>query len=174
MGQISRAGIFRYLESRTTNGLFSMKNLPRITTCFLTQKLWKCLITQQLFGKQSCRINSTFPVNWIKCVSLLRCLSHYNSSNITGFFLTLTRRESDVPLSTQYLKSTKDLESKKYLVPTSMKSKLLKEGGVSLINYVQSDCNTPSDRDHFVQMLQRHMKVDSYGTCEHNKDLPKQ
>lgn len=40
--------------------------------------------------------------------------------------------------------------------------------------YVQSDCGTPSDRDNLVKMLSKHIKVDSYGTCEHNKDLPKQ
>ena len=79
-----------------------------------------------------------------------------------------------MPLTTQYLQSINDLESRRYLVPTSLKSKLLNTGTVALVNYVQSDCNTPSDRDNFVQMLQKHLHVDSYGACEHNKELPKQ
>ena len=79
-----------------------------------------------------------------------------------------------MPLTTQYLKDVKDLETKRYIVPTDVKSKLIKDEGLALVSYVQSDCNTPSDRDHFVQMLQKYIKVDSYGACEHNKDLPEQ
>ena len=31
---------------------------------------------------------------------------------------------------------------------------------------------TPSDRDIYVKALMEHIKVDSYGSCLHNKDLP--
>ncbi len=86
----------------------------------------------------------------------------------------LFRRESDMPLTTLFLGSITDLESERYRVATSEKSRLIREENLALVSYVQSDCNTPSDRDHFVQMLQRHIKVDSFGACEHNKDLPRQ
>ena len=38
--------------------------------------------------------------------------------------------------------------------------------------YVQSGCNPPSDRDEYVAELMKYIKVDSYGACLHNKDLP--
>ncbi len=79
-----------------------------------------------------------------------------------------------MPLTTLYLKSTEELEDKRYLVPTSVKSQLMRDEDLALVSYVQSDCGALSDRDHFVQMLQRFIRVDSYGACEHNKDLPKQ
>ena len=82
------------------------------------------------------------------------------------------KRQSDYPITTQYLSSIEELISTKYLVPTSDKTEFLAELG--LVAYVHSDCGVPSDRDHLMQMLNRYVKVDSYGTCQHNKDLPKQ
>ena len=79
-----------------------------------------------------------------------------------------------MPLTTQYLRSVRDLESQNYFLSTEKKNEFRRKEGLALVNYVQSDCNTPSDRDHFVQMLQKHIPVDSYGLCEHNKDLPAQ
>ncbi len=54
-----------------------------------------------------------------------------------------------------------------------MKNKLIKDEGLGLVAYVQSSCDTPSGRDEFVQDLMKHVKIDSYGHCLHNKDLPK-
>ena len=82
------------------------------------------------------------------------------------------RRESHYPLATQWLESLEVLETKKYLISTRAKSNLRRTEGLALLNYVQSDCGAYSDRDNFVRMLQRHLKVDSYGRCLHNKDLP--
>ena len=82
------------------------------------------------------------------------------------------RRESDFPLTLQYLESLDWLMSTKYLVPTAEKTSLQSE--LAPLVYVQSDCGTPSDRDSLVQLLMKEMKVDSYGTCVHNKDLPDQ
>ena len=58
-------------------------------------------------------------------------------------------------------------------MPVKEKNRLIREG-LALVAYVQSDCGTPSDRDHLVQMLQQHIAIDSYGSCLHNKDLPEQ
>lgn len=46
--------------------------------------------------------------------------------------------------------------------------------GLAPVVYVQSGCNPPSDRDHYVKELMRYIKIDSYGTCLHNKDLPEE
>ena len=46
--------------------------------------------------------------------------------------------------------------------------------GLAPVVYVQSGCDPPSDRDHYVKELMRYIKIDSYGTCLHNKDLPEE
>lgn len=44
--------------------------------------------------------------------------------------------------------------------------------GLAAVLYVQSGCNPPSDRDEYVAELMKYIKIDSYGACLHNKDLP--
>ena len=83
------------------------------------------------------------------------------------------RRESDFPLTMLHVNNITSLESKEYLVSTAYKNKLLAEG-LALVNYVQSDCDAPSDRDHFVRMMMKYIPVDSYGQCLNNKQLPLQ
>ena len=82
------------------------------------------------------------------------------------------KRESDFTILTQYLTSIDDLESPKYLVATETKNRLQKENNLAPVAYIQSDCTTPSDRDIYVKALMQHIKIDSYGKCLHNKDLP--
>ena len=82
------------------------------------------------------------------------------------------KRESDYPVPMQFLKSQQQLEKTDYMVSIEEKNRRLSD--LALVNYVHSDCNTPSDRDHLVKMLQRYIKVDSYGQCVHNKDLPEE
>ncbi|CAI9728030.1 alpha-1,3-fucosyltransferase 10-like [Octopus vulgaris] len=81
------------------------------------------------------------------------------------------RRESDYPISTQHLPTLEWLQDTTYLLPTSEKTRYQSE--LAPILYVHSDCDTPSDRDTYVKYLQKYMKIDSYGSCLHNKDLPK-
>ena len=75
-------------------------------------------------------------------------------------------RYSSFPLVTQHLESIEWLLDP--VRPTSLKSK----GDIGLVMYLQSDCNAPSDRDTYVEELMKYVKVDSYGECVHNKDLP--
>lgn len=87
---------------------------------------------------------------------------------ISLFNMTATpSRYSTYPLMTQYLHSLEAL-MKPPLVPPADKGK----GGIGLVLYLQSDCGTPSDRDTYVAELMKHVQVDSYGKCLHNKDLP--
>ena len=81
-------------------------------------------------------------------------------------------RHSDYTLVTQAIEDKNWLENTKYLVPTAEKNRHLAE--LAPVLYVQSDCFTPADRDNYVEMLMKQIKVDSYGTCLHNKELPKQ
>lgn len=54
------------------------------------------------------------------------------------------------------------------------KNKLQEEEDLAPVMFLQSDCSTPLDRDSYVEELMKHIKVDSYGMCLHNKDLPLQ
>ena len=82
------------------------------------------------------------------------------------------KRASDLTLVTQYLSSIEDLEDKKFLVSTKEKNRLQDAENLASIAYIQSDCVCPSDRDVYVEELMKYIKVDSYGSCLHNKDLP--
>lgn len=37
--------------------------------------------------------------------------------------------------------------------------------------YIQSDCDTASERDYYVLELMKHIRVDSYGACINNAQL---
>ena len=94
----------------------------------------------------------------------------HHQATIELFNHTATfRRNSDYPLVTQFLTSLETLLSKpKYR--TDQKSK----EGLAAVVYVQSACSAPSDRDTYVSELMKHIDVDSYGACLHNKNLPEQ
>ena len=81
------------------------------------------------------------------------------------------RQESDFPLTTQYLESINSLSSSRYLVPLLTKNTLL-HADLAPVVYVQSGCDTPSMRDQWVEQFMKHVKVDSYGACLNNKQLP--
>ena len=92
---------------------------------------------------------------------------------MTLFNYTATfKRESDYPLTTQFLPNLEYLRSQKYLVKLQDKNKYRKKEKLAPIFYIQSDCNTPSNRDKYVKLLQKYIKVDSYGKCNNNKKLP--
>merc|ERR1719412_3069990 len=81
------------------------------------------------------------------------------------------RRSSSMPLTTQYLEGIDMITDPSFVVPLSTKNQLIREGQAP-VAYVQSGCSTPSGRDDWVEELMKHIKVDSYGECLHNKDLP--
>lgn len=58
----------------------------------------------------------------------------------------------------------------RYFVNTNTKNKLL--ANLAPILYLQSDCDTPIGRDNVVKQLMKHIDIDSYGACLHNKDFP--
>ena len=87
---------------------------------------------------------------------------------ISLFNLTSTcSRYSNFPLVSRHLDTIQRLANPVW-VRTSMKSK----GDIGLVMYLYSNCNPPSDRDTYVKELMKYVKVDSYGRCLHNKDLP--
>ncbi|CAL4235795.1 unnamed protein product, partial [Meganyctiphanes norvegica] len=88
--------------------------------------------------------------------------------NLTGTF----RRESSFPITLQHLHSLEALTDTEEWLPGEIKSDLLESGELAPIMYIQSDCDTPAQRDTFVEELQKYIQIDSYGTCLHNRDLP--
>lgn len=59
-----------------------------------------------------------------------------------------------------------------YIVPLSEKNRLIQDEDLALVAYVQSSCDTPSGRDDYVSQLMKHIRVDSYGLCLQNRQLP--
>lgn len=89
-------------------------------------------------------------------------LHHFN-------FTSSFSRHSDMPLTTYYLTDAENLTTPTYVVPIGEKS-LHKDK--ALVLFMQSDCDTMSGRDDYVKELMNYIKVDSYGTCLKNKNLP--
>ena len=81
------------------------------------------------------------------------------------------KQQSSYPISTQYIMSQSYL-LKPLVYSVFEKDKIKKELGLASVAYIQTGCNPPSDRDAYIQELMKHIKVDSYGKCLHNKDLP--
>lgn len=96
-------------------------------------------------------------------------LLHEKALNLFNFSSTFSRF-SDVPFPLQHLHSFEDITSRKYFVETSLKNALRNE--LAPILYLQSDCETSTERDAYVRELMKYAKVDSYGACLKNKELP--
>lgn len=96
-------------------------------------------------------------------------LMHQELLEMFNFSATFSRY-SDVPHTLQYLMALQDITDKKYFVETKTKNLYLKE--LAPILYLQSDCETATERDEFVKKLMTFVKVDSYGACLNNKALP--
>ena len=99
-------------------------------------------------------------------------LSH--EPTLTYFnFTSSYNRHSNYPITTQWLQCSDWLQDNEFVLPLADKNRLRFKYGLAPILYLQSDCDVPSDRDTFVKLLQKFIPVDSYGTCVHNKDMPK-
>ena len=87
--------------------------------------------------------------------------------NVTSSY----NRKSNYPITTQWLQCVDWLQDSEFLVSLADKNKLRRQGMAPIL-FLHSDCGVPSDRDQFVKMLQKYIKIDSYGTCLRNKKLP--
>ncbi|VEN64754.1 unnamed protein product, partial [Callosobruchus maculatus] len=78
-------------------------------------------------------------------------------------------RNSSFPVPLQYLTNINLLIDLTYYIPLRNR-----HGDVetSSVLYVQSDCDTPIDRDKIVKELGKYVKIDSYGACLNNKTFP--
>ncbi|CAG9786014.1 unnamed protein product [Diatraea saccharalis] len=101
----------------------------------------------------------------------LEVLMHESMLSLFNFSATFSRY-SNVPFPLQYMGSIDDITSTEYFIPTSVKNGLLNR--ISSIIYLQSDCETSTERDTYVKELMKYIQIDSYGACLNNKKLPKQ
>lgn len=91
--------------------------------------------------------------------------NHEDTISLFNFTSTFSRF-SDFPLTTRFIASLSWLQSP----PLSLEEKM--QGEKASVAYVQSSCHSPSDRERYVKELMKYLRVDSLGTCLHNKDLP--
>lgn len=85
--------------------------------------------------------------------------------NVTSTF----SRHSDYTVVLQFLNKLEDLTKPPKF---STAEKNAKRSSLAPLMYLHSDCDPPSDRDTYMKELMKYMRVDSYGKCLHNKDLP--
>ncbi|XP_011173595.2 alpha-(1,3)-fucosyltransferase 10 isoform X2 [Solenopsis invicta] len=97
-------------------------------------------------------------------------LVHDEALNLFNYSSTFSRF-SNVPLTLLDLPGLEELVAKSYYVPTKEKSVLIHVENLAPVLYIQSDCDTASDRDRYVLELIKHIQVDSYGTCVNNARL---
>ncbi|KAJ6661773.1 hypothetical protein lerEdw1_013295 [Lerista edwardsae] len=96
-------------------------------------------------------------------------LSHRAGIGLFNYTATF-RRESDYPLSLQWLPDLAYLRRRPVVGPAE-KERWRREG-LAPVLYMQSHCDVPSDRDRYVQELMKYIQVDSYGGCLNNQELP--
>lgn len=84
-------------------------------------------------------------------------LCHQDNLEMFNFSSTFSRH-SDEPLTLQYLKSLEEITSLNEFVYTKEKNSEIDQGLAPLL-YIQSDCDTPSQRDTFVEELSKYIKV---------------
>ncbi|CAK9822127.1 Alpha-(1,3)-fucosyltransferase 10 [Anthophora retusa] len=99
-------------------------------------------------------------------------LVHQEALNLFTYSSTFSRF-SDVPLILASLPGITELLDRKYFITTKEKTKLMYKKNLAPLLYVQSDCNTASNRDVYVAELMKYIRVDSYGTCLNNAQLDK-
>ncbi|EDV98940.1 alpha-(1,3)-fucosyltransferase B [Drosophila grimshawi] len=94
-------------------------------------------------------------------------LRHFN-------YTSTFSRYSDLPLTTQYLPHPSDLTQLDYQSTFLNKQRHQFNEQLASVVFLQTDCNTMSGREDYVRELMKHIQVDSYGSCLHNRDLPEQ
>lgn len=95
--------------------------------------------------------------------------AHEKALNLFNFSSTFSRH-SDVPFPLQYMGSLEHITVKKYFVKTQVKNLALQE--ISPILYMQSICDSTTERDEYVKELMKFQHIDSYGNCLNNKHSP--
>ncbi|KAK3090654.1 hypothetical protein FSP39_013407 [Pinctada imbricata] len=97
-------------------------------------------------------------------------LSHGEFMELFNHTATFSRM-SDYPITTHSIYSLRYL-TERMPTPLETKNRKIKNENLAPILYIQSHCNVASDRDNYVRELMKYIKVDSYGKCLHDKDLP--
>ncbi|XP_049884539.1 alpha-(1,3)-fucosyltransferase B-like [Pectinophora gossypiella] len=89
--------------------------------------------------------------------------------NLFNYSSTFSRY-SDIPIPLTWVESIESIMSPQYFVNTSTKNALLSQ--IAPVIYIQSNCDTYTERDDYVTELMKYIKVDSYGACLNNKPMP--
>lgn len=91
------------------------------------------------------------------------------------FNLTATfSQNSDFPLTLQYLESYEKLIDLHGFIDVNEKNRIQSDENIAPILYLQSICDTMSDRDAYVAELMKFVRIDSLGKCLSNsKNIPK-
>ncbi|XP_015186442.1 PREDICTED: alpha-(1,3)-fucosyltransferase 10 [Polistes dominula] len=95
---------------------------------------------------------------------------HEKALNLFNYSSTFSRF-SNVPLYSVDLPSKEELLGMKYFLSTKEKTNLIETENLAPLLYIQSDCNTATNRDSYILELMKYIKIDSYGLCINNARL---
>ncbi|EFN80054.1 alpha-(1,3)-fucosyltransferase 10 isoform X2 [Harpegnathos saltator] len=97
-------------------------------------------------------------------------LVHEEALNLFNYSSTFSRF-SNIPLTLLDLPSLDELIGESYFVRIKEKTALMRKQNLAPVLYIQSDCDTASDRDRYVLELMKYIRIDSYGACLNNAQL---
>ncbi|XP_043488050.1 alpha-(1,3)-fucosyltransferase 10 [Polistes fuscatus] len=95
---------------------------------------------------------------------------HRKALNLFNYSSTFSRF-SNVPLYSVDLPNKEELLGKKYFLSSKEKTILMEKENLAPLLYIQSDCNTATNRDSYILELMKYIKIDSYGLCINNARL---
>ncbi|XP_055592884.1 alpha-(1,3)-fucosyltransferase 10 [Uranotaenia lowii] len=91
--------------------------------------------------------------------------------DLFNFSATISRH-SDVPLTLQSFTSLEELIDYHAMYSFEEKVQFQRKLKMAPVLYLQSRCDTLTGRELYVKELAKHISIDSYGSCLHNKSLP--
>ncbi|XP_053983950.1 alpha-(1,3)-fucosyltransferase 10 isoform X1 [Hylaeus volcanicus] len=141
--------------SRFSDVPLTLIYLPGITELLGTYNVLKLLLRNSTFLHYIFSIWIPYE-DTIKIINWLRNNKYFWSTNLFIFY---------------YLEI--NISDKKYFIPTKKKTELMHTKNLAPLLYIQSDCDTASNRDVYVAELMKYIRVDSYGTCLNNAQFDK-
>lgn len=102
-------------------------------------------------------------------------LSFHNSIELFDYTATFSRFSRDIPLTLQHLPDISWITDRTYHRTIEDQNALQKMDKLAPILYLQSNCDTLTERDEYVRELRKYIPVHSFGRClndNSNKTLP--
>lgn len=89
--------------------------------------------------------------------------------NLFNYSSTFSRYSDIISLQ---IPGIDELTSTEFFLPYEEKELLMAQEDLAPLLYIQSNCDTTNDRDDYISELMKYIRVDAYGLCLNNRQLP--